>query len=143
MRPEDAPVMALLRQSLSYYSDRQEVLANNVANANTPGFTPQDISQDSFRDALEAQMAGRRARSGGVTMQTSQEGHMNGRPAASSNSWKAEASPDSQTTINGNSVVLEEQMVRAQENRLRYETAMSIYQKNLNLIRMAIRPVAR
>jgi len=143
MRPEDAPVMALLRQSLSYHSDRQEVLANNVANANTPGFTPQDISQDSFQEALESQLAGRRARSAGVAMQTSEAGHLGGRAVAGSNGWQAEASPDSQTTINGNSVVLEEQMVRAQENRLRYETAMSIYQKNLNLIRMAIRPVAR
>jgi flagellar basal-body rod protein FlgB len=37
-------------------------------------------------------------------------------------------------------VVIEEQMVRANENRMRFETALSLYQKSLGLIRMAARP---
>ena len=40
----------------------------------------------------------------------------------------------------GNAVVLEEQMVSANENRMRFETAMGLYNKSLSLIRMAVRP---
>ena len=144
MRPEDAPVMALLRQSMSFYSDRQRVIAENVANANTPGYTPRDISEASFQDALEAQMSNRRAAGGQLSMRATREGHLSGAAdVGGGRSWSSEESPDSETTINGNSVVLEEQMVRAQENRLRYETALGVYQKNLNLVRMAVRPPAR
>jgi flagellar basal-body rod protein FlgB len=31
-------------------------------------------------------------------------------------------------------------MVRANENRMRFESALSLYQKSLNLIRLASRP---
>ena len=52
---------------------------------------------------------------------------------------RTERAPDSETTVNGNSVVIEEQMVDANENRMRFETALSLYQKSLNMIRMASR----
>jgi flagellar basal-body rod protein FlgB len=45
--------------------------------------------------------------------------------------------------VNGNSVVIEEQMVRAQENRMRYESALTLYQKSIGLLRTAIRAPGR
>ena len=77
-------------------------------------------------------------------LRTSSAGHIpSGGNAGGGTEWRVQNSPDSETTINGNSVVLEEQMVRGQENRMRYETALTLYQKNLGLIRMAIKPPAR
>jgi flagellar basal-body rod protein FlgB len=76
-------------------------------------------------------------------MRTSREGHMRGSAPMESVDYRISENPDSETTINGNSVVLEDQMVRANENRMRYETALSIYQKNINLLRTALRPPGR
>jgi len=141
MRPDDVSLLTLLRENLRYNSDRQRVIANNVANANTPGYTPQDIPQSEFEQALEARMQSRRTTAGGLSMRTSASGHI--APSGSSlsaRSWSTSDAPDSETTVNGNSVVLEEQMVRAQETRMRYESALSLYQKSIGLLRMAVRP---
>lgn len=131
----DASVLGLLRQALAYHSDRQKVLAENVANANTPGFTPSDIPMSQFERALSAtQTAPSR-----VSLAVTDDGHRAGARVAA-RAYSAQSAPDSETTINGNAVVLEEQMVKANENRMRFETALGLYQKSLTLIRMAVRP---
>lgn len=145
MRPDDVPVLALLRQSMSFHSDRQRLISENVANANTPGYTPKDIDEADFARALRQELNGGTAGNRrGVTMRTTHEAHIpSSRSTAAGRTWEASDTPDSETTINGNSVVLEEQMVRAQETRMQYESAMTLYQKNLGLIRMAIRSPGR
>ena len=50
---------------------------------------------------------------------------------------------DSETTMDGNAVVLEEQMARAAETRMSFETGIALYQKGLELVRMAARPPGR
>jgi flagellar basal-body rod protein FlgB len=125
MSLDNAPTLAILRESMAFHSQRHDLLTQNIANANTPGYTPQDISEADFHRALQE------------TLRNSASG------AASSRNYTAQDSPDSETTINGNSVILEEQMVRAQENRMQYEAALTLYQKSLGLMRMAARPVGR
>ncbi len=134
MNPADLNVLETLRTMLGYHNARQRTIAENVANANTPGFTPSDVSQSQFERVLAGQ-----ARSDGG-LRTTNARHLGGESVGMSQQFRAEATPDSETTANGNSVVIEEQMVRANENRMRYETALSLYQKSLNLIRMAARP---
>ncbi|WP_203291990.1 flagellar basal body rod protein FlgB [Maricaulis parjimensis] len=145
MRPDDVSVLAMLRQSMSFNAERQRVISENVAHANTPGYAAKDLDVADFQSALQRQLRGQGVTGGSsVRLQTSEAGHMSGSSgAASSRGWETMENPDSETTINGNSVVLEEQMVRAQEVRMQYETALTLYQKNLGLIRTAIRPVGR
>lgn len=139
MRPDDVPLLALLRQEMSFSSERQRVIANNVANANTPGFVAQDLDRAEFERAVSEAMSQRRS-SNGMRLRTTRDAHLPGmETAAGGRSWTTQDSPDSETTINGNSVVLEEQMVRANETRMRYEAALSLYQKSLGLIRTAVR----
>lgn len=144
MRTDDIPVLTMLRQALGFHSDRQKLIAENVANANTPGFVPRDISDRQFESALaEAAGASRGARvPSPIPEGTSPEAAAAmGVPAPQPpRAWRAESTPDSETTINGNAVVLEEQMVKSAETRIRYETALSLYQKSLNLMRLAVRP---
>ncbi len=134
MNPADVNVLETLRTMLGYHNARQRTIAENVANANTPGFTPSDVSQSQFERVLNGQAQG------STGLRTTDPRHYGTSSAGMSNQFRPEATPDSETTANGNSVVIEEQMVRANENRMRYETALSLYQKSLNLIRMAARP---
>lgn len=138
MRPDDIPLLAMLRDSMGYHNARQRTIAENVANANTPGYTPSDIPRSEFERVLAGQQS---ASAGGL--RTTHERHYGGDGAAPSRSFNAKASPDTETTVNGNSVVIEEQMVRANENRMQFETALSLYQKSLNLIRLAGRPAGQ
>ena len=47
---------------------------------------------------------------------------------------------DSETTLDGNKVVLEDQMAKMTEARMDYEAAIGFYQKSLEMLRMAARP---
>lgn len=134
MSPADIPLLAMVREALNYHSSRQRVIADNVANANTPGFTPGDIPLSAFERVLE----GTQPRPAAVGLQRTREDHLAGAPVQSRR-YDVQASPDSETTVNGNSVVLEEQIVAAADNRMRFESALSLYQRSLNMIRLAAR----
>ncbi|MFS2318249.1 flagellar basal body protein [Maricaulis sp. D1M11] len=125
MRPDHVPVLNLLRETLGFQNQRQSVIADNVANANTPGYTPKDLDQAAFHRELQAQL-----RSGTAALETAR---------GERRTWQTEDRPDTETTVNGNSVVLEEQMIKAAETRQSYETALSLYQKSLGMLRMAVR----
>lgn len=136
MRSDDVPVLGLLTQSMNFHNQRQRVIAENVANANTPGYVAQDLDETAFHRALQEQMAS--GRSGNGSRAASGSAH-----ASEPRQWQSKDSPDSETTVNGNTVVLEEQMIRANENRMEYESALSLYQKSLGMIRTAIRQAGR
>jgi len=40
MTLDDIPLFAMLRGRLGYLSERERLIAQNVANADTPGYTP-------------------------------------------------------------------------------------------------------
>jgi hypothetical protein len=52
---------------------------------------------------------------------------------------KPKGAPDSEITLDGNGVVLEEQSMKLIEARMDYEAAIGFYQKSLGLLRMAAR----
>ena len=56
---------------------------------------------------------------------------------------KLKETPGRETTMNGNSVVLEEQVSELAATRARYDAAIGLYQKSLGLIRMAIKAPGR
>ena len=120
----NTPYFALLRARLDFLGDRQRLIAENIANASTPGYTPRDLDAAAFDRAIK------RA--------TSHGGDVSHLPAA-----RAVARPDSETTLDGNSVVLEDQAMRAMETRMQFETGLSLYQKGLQLMRMAAKPPGR
>lgn len=108
------------------------------------------LTSPSFTAALRAQMGGNAGGAGGsnrgaLNLTTTAAGHIpaSSTGSGSSSNWETSERPDSETTVNGNSVVIEEQMVRAQENRMRYESALTLYQKSIGLLRTAIRAPGR
>src|SRR4051812_3541360 len=70
------PLFAMLRGRLGYLAERQRVIAENVANSDTPGFLPKDLKPFSF----DAQVQNLRQPEGGPTAVdgpvTTQPGHM-------------------------------------------------------------------
>jgi len=146
MNLADIPLFAMLRGRLGYLSERQKVIAQNVANTDTARYTPEDLKPFSFDARVQMARAGQAGAVGGVTpMAATQAGHMAPKspPRSLGSQWKTTKTPDSETTLNGNSVVLEEEMIKMSDARLQYDAAISFYQKSLNLIRMAAKPPGR
>ncbi|MCE3290508.1 MAG: flgB [Caulobacter sp.] len=147
MNITDIPLFSMLRNRLGYLSDRQNVIAENIANANTPDFVARDVKPFSF----EAHMAGPggtgpSAGAGGqlglVAQVKTKPGHLAGVLRRSTNDQaygKAVKAKDSEVTLDGNGVVLEEQMLKLTETRMEYDAAIGFYQKSMGLLRMAAR----
>jgi flagellar basal-body rod protein FlgB len=127
----------LLRTRLNQLSERQRLISENIANASTPGYRPRDLDTSSFEHALAA--AG--GQSSGLQMVRTAPGHM--MPGGNPNADAIMTHDDSETTIDGNAVVLEDQMAKASETRMQFETAITLYQKGLDLLRMAARAPGR
>lgn len=119
----------LITQQLRWLGQRQDVLAQNVANADTPGYQARDLEPVAFRDALR--------QVGGTRPAVTQAGHLPGRsadPAAAETKplvpW--EVSPD------GNGVVLEQQMTALAETQANYQMATELYRKQVAMLKLAI-----
>lgn len=142
MAISDAPYFAMLKNRLTFLNDRQKILADNVANASTPKFVPKDLDEKAFNQAYSRNFSSLGVGSAGVgnvspvTLMATQSGHING-PSSESSVARTIKSPDSETTLDGNSVVLEEQMIKVADTRMNYDIAIGLYQKGLQLMRLA------
>ena len=128
----NSPFFGVLRERLNQLSERQRLISENIANASTPGYVPRDIDARAFQRMLDGQSNIRMTRTNAMHMDV-----------AGSPGVQIVSHPDSETTLDGNAVVLEEQSIRAAETRSNYETALALYQKGLQLVRMASRPPGR
>lgn len=134
----DLPLLGQIRGRLTWLDERQRLIAQNVANSDTPGYVGRDLRQPTdFAAAL---------REGGpLAMAQTRPGHMpvggpNGAPVAR---FTSQAAPDSETTLDGNAVVVEEQMLKMAESRMAYDAAIGLYQKSLAMLRLAAKPPGR
>src|SRR5271168_2486241 len=100
MTLDDIPLFSTLKSRLGYLTERQGVIAENVANSDTAGFTPRDLAP--FKVADSSGLAG----GGALTMAPVQGNAAFLTPpsdqTAGGDSWKAQAAPDSETNLNGN-----------------------------------------
>ncbi|HEY8571875.1 flagellar basal body rod protein FlgB [Phenylobacterium sp.] len=138
----DIPLFSMLRGRLSYLSERQKLIAQNVANSDTPGFAPKDLKPFSFHTQTAAAapgtaMAGVQA----VTHASHMVAPNARRPGGVS--LKQTKSEVIETTLDGNSVSLEEEMLKMSDARMQYDAAIGFYQKSLNLLRLAAKPPGR
>ena len=124
----DIPLLNQIKGRLGWLDDRQRVIAQNVANSDTPGFMARDLKAPT--DFAEAMRTG-----GGLKMVATNARHIS--PAGQTARFESLNAPDSETTLDGNSVVVEEQMLKMAESRMAYDAAIGFYQKSMQMIRMA------
>lgn len=134
------PLFTVLQNKLGYLSEREKVIAQNVANASTPGFTPSDLKPFDQQPGMDAKAnAAVLAQPARTDSGVSLTGASQSRPQDKPRTYVSEAAPDSETTLDGNQVVLEEQMLKMNEARSDYDAAIGFYQKSLSLLQMALR----
>ena len=135
---DDIPLFGMLRSRLGYLSERQRLIAQNVANADTPGYRPTDLRPFTVQMAQAAQSAASGG-GGGVELARTSSRHIAAASRQRASVYPTVQQADSETTMNGNGVVLEEQMMHMAEARIEYDAAIGFYQKSLNMLRLAAR----
>ncbi|MDO5648315.1 FlgB family protein [Paracoccus sp. (in: a-proteobacteria)] len=117
-------MMRMARAMGHHVAQRQTVVARNIANADTPGYRAQDMAafEDSYRRTAP-------------DMRVTQPRHM------TTPDWASPARPmNDQTAMspNGNSVSIEDEIVKAAELKRDHDLSLGIYRSALNLMRTSI-----
>lgn len=129
---QNIPLFSALKTKMHWLQDRQSVLATNVANANTPRFEAQDLQEPKFEALVQGS-------TNKLSMSAQHQSHISGGIANSvEGSFRVVDKPDAETTPSGNSVVIEQQMMKVAETQMAYQTAVGLYNKSMGLFRIAI-----
>lgn len=123
------PLFAALTRRMAWLSERQTVLAENVANANTPGYVAKDLKEPSFRDLIDGPPQT------GVRLAADQPGDIAVAPP--SGGAAIIETPDDRS-LDGNGVSIEAQMMKVSTNEADYALAAALYQQNIGLIKMVL-----
>lgn len=109
----------------AHAAERQKLIAQNVANADTPGFRARDLAgfAETYRSRVSAEMRGTRP------------GHLTG-----ANWGGAERVLDDggEPAPNGNTVSLEEEMIRIAETRRDFDVSLAVTRSAMSLIRTSL-----
>lgn len=128
MDPSGIGLFRLAEERMAWLDRRQAVLAQNVANADTPGYQPRDIRP--FKDVLARTGAG----FGAALAQTSP---LHLAPAGGQSVDLLQARPQERAP-DGNAVSLEQQLLRVADTGTAQELATTLYRKYSGMFRLAL-----
>lgn len=156
----------LMKGQMGWLNRRQEVLAQNVANSDTPGYKPRDLAPLDFEQMLRGSATKQMTASprapmdpptypnqpGSQVQQASSAGvlgsnnglavthpsHFAGTRAQTSPYTEVQETLAYETSPNGNAVVLEEQMAKLGEVQVQHRLTTELYRKHIGMIKIAI-----
>jgi flagellar basal-body rod protein FlgB len=129
----DIPILSMLRTRLDWAQARQRLLAENVANADTPKFQARDLAPLKLDDAPLAtpNIAAT------VSLVRTDSSHIEG-VGLSQIPYRDGKAPTFEVRPTGNAVNLEEEMMKVAANNMDFQTATALYTRSLNLIKTAL-----
>lgn len=126
-------LLTALGAKMGYLERSQEIVAQNVANADTPGYKPKTLTSVDF-----AQLIGHGVPSDQLAVETTNAGHLANGGMKPGDSKSRPQKLTYEVAPAGNAVILEEQLVKANEVKMDYDLMVNLYTKNINMLRMAI-----
>ena len=132
MAINDLPGLAALKTRMQWHQERQRVLAQNVANADTPNFKPRDLVEPTF-DRTGSSVSGPSA---SLSVTRTSASHIAGSGASESSSKSRVGGYETRPA--GNAVNLEEEMTKVSANQMDYAAATTLYSRSLGLLKTAI-----
>ena len=125
----DLPLFAMLRTRMHWHQERQRLLAENVANADTQDYRPRDLAPLQF-DRLRSNVAP-------VGLARTASAHL-GAVGGGAGQFEVAKPGGHQVRLTGNAVNLEDEMVKVAANQMDYQAATTLYVRSLGLIKTAI-----
>ncbi|MDG1340104.1 MAG: FlgB family protein [Paracoccaceae bacterium] len=105
----------------------QATAAQNIANADTPGYTAKAITP--FQELFDSPLK--------MPQRTTKAGHFHGESGGSS-FIQTVASSDGASSPNGNSVSLEQEMLRSVDAQRQHNRALAIYKHTMTVLRSSL-----
>lgn len=138
------PLMQSVVKRMKWLTENQDVVAQNIANADTPGYKAKALKEPDFQALLrqtEAAAGPRRPSApAGATagrMATTHAGHLS--PAITTSDDNRLYEPETfETGPDGNNVALEEQLMAVAKNQMDYSLMTRLYRKHVGLLKTAL-----
>ena len=121
-------------QALDLRAQRSEVLASNVANADTPNYKARDFD---FASTLRSAMHGARGSRGALEVDRTSPAHLSGGSGRGPDADLKYRIP-AQSSIDGNTVELDAELGQFTENAIRYQADLTFTSNKIRLLQIAI-----
>lgn len=125
----DIPALTALRTRMQWHQERQRVLAENIANSDTPNFKPRDLVEPNFDRGVAPPVSS-------LSMVRTSPAHLTA--TGGGGSFPANSKGGYETRPAGNAVSLEDEMQKSATNQMDFAAATSLYSRSLSLIKTAI-----
>lgn len=128
----DIALMKAMGAKMGYLNQRQKVISQNIANADTPNYQPRDLTKINFNKVLE-----KVAQTGKVEMATTNAAHMPS-PKNIETAKAREQKITYEVAPDNNGVILEEQLIKSNEVQMDYALMVNLYKQNSDMMRTAL-----
>jgi len=118
--------------ALDLRAQRQEILATNIANADTPNFVARDLKALDFDETMRSQVVNKAA------SLTVTNAHHIAVKSTSSSKFDDFESRDVESSPNGNAVSLEAEMIKVSDTQAQFQAAANLYAKAMTMMKTAI-----
>jgi flagellar basal-body rod protein FlgB len=122
------PIFSMLRTRMQWHQERQHLLAENVANANTPEFKPRDLAPPDPNTTRPG---------GALAVERTNPLHLAG-VGGGHGGFRTKAQNGFEVRPTGNAVNLEDEMLKVAANQMDYQAATALYSRGLGLIKTAL-----
>jgi flagellar basal-body rod protein FlgB len=128
----DIPILSMLRTRMQWHQERQRILAENVANVDTPNYHARDLAPPNFEHALQ-QVAS-------LNLTRTDPGHLGGSGGSAGGGTQFTESGELHYEVRprGNAVNHEDEMLKLAGNQMDYDAVTSLYTHSLALIKTAL-----
>ena len=124
-------IFSAMKKRLAWLGQRQEVLAQNIANSATPGRKAKDLAELDFK-----RLIGREIRQ--IAVKRTNKTHLTGGFKAPRDFKVTKDRKPYETAPDGNAIILEEQMMKLGKTSADHKLMTELYKKHMNMFRIAI-----
>lgn len=122
--------LSVFSQAMNLRTQRHQVLASNIANADTPNYKARDFD---FEKAMQNAMAGRTG--GGLSLSTTTRGHIAGGGGGAA---ALQFRTTTQSAVDGNTVDMDVERSQIAENALQYQIVSQLISDEFKGMRSAL-----
>jgi flagellar basal-body rod protein FlgB len=122
-------LFSALADKMRWHQARQGILAENIANADTPGYIERDLTPFTFADEMKSVAT--------VTTTATSPAHFSVSSGGETGGFGSESAPF-EITPSGNGVTLEDEMMKVSGNDMDYQTVTALYTRSMAILRTAL-----
>ena len=125
------PLFSALTEKMKWHQTRQGLLAENVANAETPGYRGRDLKAYGFEDHMRSMSVA------SIATTATNPGHIV-KASSGGEAFGSRQLNNFEVTPEGNGVTLEDEMMKVTANQMDYSAVTAIYSRSIRIIKTAL-----